>query len=93
MKSVKPILANQSAAGDKIILVENQKILMTDNQIVKTLNDFFSNTIKTLGIPKSNQSDLISNKVNDPTLTLKCLVFTKGHTYLNTPVAESCRFA
>ena len=71
------MLANQSTASDKIILVENQKILMADNQIVKTLNDFFSNTIKTLGISKSNQSDLISDKVNDPTLTLKCLVFTR----------------
>ena len=28
---------------------------MTENEIAKTLNDFFSNTIKPLGIPKFDQ--------------------------------------
>ena len=30
---------------------------MTESQIPKNLNDFFSNTIKTLGIPKFDQID------------------------------------
>ena len=50
----------------KIVLVENKKILMTDIKITKMLSDFFSNTIKTVGIPKFNQSDPVSDKVNDP---------------------------
>ena len=46
------MLLNKSVSSKKIILVENQKILITENEIAKTLNDFFSNTIKTSGIPK-----------------------------------------
>ena len=36
--------------------------------LAKTLSDFFSQTIKTLGITKFNQSDPVSAKVNDPTI-------------------------
>lgn len=50
----------------KIVLIENKKILMTDIKITKMLNDFFSNTIKTVGIPKFNHIDPFSDKVNDP---------------------------
>ena len=41
---------------------------MTEHQIAKTLNDFFSNTIKNLGIPKCDQSDSVSDNANDDTL-------------------------
>ena len=36
--------------------------------LAKTLSDFFSQTIKTLRIPKFHQSDPVSAKVNDPTI-------------------------
>ena len=62
------MLPNKAISSKKIILVENQKILMTENQIATTLNDFFSNTIKTLGIPKCDQSDPVLDTVNDDTL-------------------------
>ena len=41
---------------------------MSEIQRAKTLNDFFSNTIKNLGIPKFDQSDPVSDNVNDDTL-------------------------
>ena len=40
---------------------------MNDNEIQRTLNDFFSFTIETLDIPKFNKSDQVSERVNDPT--------------------------
>ena len=41
---------------------------MSDNKIENFLDDFFSNITKTLGIPKFNQSDPVSDKVNDSTI-------------------------
>ena len=64
--AVKLMLCNKSVSSKKIVLVEIQKILMTDIKTAKMLNDFFSNTIKTVGIPKFNHIDPFSDKVNDP---------------------------
>ena len=50
----------------KTALAANKKILLTENEIAKALNDFFSNTIKTLGIPKLDPSDAVSDNVSDP---------------------------
>ena len=63
------MLPNKSVSSEKIILVENQNILMTENKIAKTLSDFFSNSIKTQDIPKFNQSDGVSDKVREPTVS------------------------
>ena len=54
-------------------LVENQKIINDDKEIVKILNDFFSSKQKTLNIPQINHSDSNFEIVKDPTLkvTLK----------------------
>ena len=38
-------------------LTENQKMLMTDKEIAKTLHDFFSSIIKTLRTSRSDLSD------------------------------------
>ena len=40
---------------------------MTDNEIIKTLNNLFPKTIKTFGILKFDLSEPISNNVNDTT--------------------------
>lgn len=66
--AVKSMLSNKSVSSKKMILVESQKVLMNDNQLPKTLNNFFSNTITILGIPRFNQSDPFSDNVSDPTL-------------------------
>ena len=63
------MLPNKSVSSEKIILVENQNILMIENKIAKTLSDFFSNSIKTQDIPKFNQSDGVSDKVRKPTVS------------------------
>lgn len=39
------VQTNLSVTKKKETLVENQKILMTDNAILKTLKSFFSNTV------------------------------------------------
>ena len=46
-KVIKPMLSNDSVSSEKITSFENQKILITGNEIAKKLKNFFSNTIKT----------------------------------------------
>ena len=43
---------------------------MTDKEILKNLNDFFWNTIKTLGFSKFDPNDSVCDNVNGLTLTL-----------------------
>ena len=51
-KTVKPMLSNKLINSEKITLVDNEKIITNNKEIVKILSDFFSNMIKTLNIPQ-----------------------------------------
>ena len=61
------MISNKSIRNENIILLKNQKSIMTDHEVTKALSDFFSNAIKTLGNPKFDPSDSVTNTVNDPT--------------------------
>ena len=67
-KTVTAMLSNKFFNNEKITLVDNEKIITNDMEIAKALNDFFSNIIKTLNIPKKDHTDLIVENVRDPAL-------------------------
>ena len=67
-KTVKPILSNKFVNNENITLVDNKKIITNDKEIAKVLNDFFSNIIKSLNIPKKDHTNSIVENVRDPTL-------------------------
>ena len=67
-KTVKPMHSNKFVNNEKITLVDNEKIITNDKEIAKVLNEFFSNIIKTLNIPKKDHIDSIVENVRDPTL-------------------------
>ena len=50
------MLSNKLLSGEKITLVENEKIITHDKEMAKILNDFFSNIIETLNIPQTEIS-------------------------------------
>ena len=62
------MLSNKFVNNEKITLVDNEKIITNDKEIAKVLNDFFSNIIKTLNIPKKDHTDSIVENVRDPIL-------------------------
>ena len=41
------MISNKSIRNENIILLKNQKSIMTDHEVTKALSDFFSNAIKT----------------------------------------------
>ena len=55
-KTLKPVLSSKSITNKNIISVENDNILSNDNKIAEVLNNFFSNTTKTLVIPQNVNS-------------------------------------
>ena len=67
-RTVKPFLSNNSVENEKIILVEKKEILTKDNSVAKVQNNFFSNTVKTLGISHYMHSHPLAKEVNDPIL-------------------------
>ena len=51
-KTVKPLLSDKSVTNERMILVENQKIISDDSKIAETLNNHFCYMVKNLNIPE-----------------------------------------
>ena len=51
-RTVKPLFLDKNLSFSKIILIENELLLNNDEKISSTLNDFFSNVVSNLNIPR-----------------------------------------
>jgi hypothetical protein len=51
-RTVKPFLSDKIQMKEKITLIEHETILSEDKDIAETLNCFFSNIVRSLGIPR-----------------------------------------
>ena len=63
---VKPSLLNKVVFNEKITLVKDDNIVENDKNTASVLNEFFSNIITTLVIPKYNETEPVSHKIGDP---------------------------
>ena len=73
-QTVKPFFSDKTLDSDQITLINNGKIILDDENIAKTFNDFFSNVVKYLNI-KVGESLLNQNLdlIEDPVLGhIKC---------------------
>ena len=62
---VKPLLSNKVVSNEKITLIENN-IIENDEKTAAVLNNFFSNVITSLNIPQYNETEPVSQNMNDP---------------------------
>ena len=76
-KTVKPLLADKSVSREKINLTENEKLLTSECEIAKTLNNFFSNIVKKLNILKFNSNNSVTKNIKDP--VFKAILKYKNH--------------
>ena len=53
-KSVKPLFSDKITVKEIMNLTENGEILSSDTDIADTLNDYFSNVVQNLNIPREN---------------------------------------
>ena len=61
--TVKPFLLGKVKSKETIILVNNDNIESKETEVAKTLNDFFSNTVKNLEIPECKSEDDLHNRL------------------------------
>ena len=76
-KTVKPLLTDKSVSREKINLTENEKLLTSECEIAKTLNNFFSNIVKKLNILKFNSNNSVTKNIKDP--VFKAILKYKNH--------------
>ena len=53
-KTIKPLPSHKSVSREKINLTENEKVITSGTETAETLDNFFSNIVKMLEIPKFN---------------------------------------
>ena len=84
---VKPLLSNKVVSNEKIILVENDKIVENDKKSATVLNRFFSNIIKSLGIPQYKDAEPVGRNISDP--VLKAIIKYRSHPSIKA-IKEQC---
>ena len=76
-KIVKSMLSKKIKSNERITLIENDKIIKTEQGTAKFLNAFFSNIVQNLDIEQYNVDDPIWENINDP--LLKAIVRYRNH--------------
>ena len=59
-KTVKPLFSDKSVSTEKINLTENEKMLTSKSETAETLNNFFSDIVRKLNIPKFNSNNPVT---------------------------------
>lgn len=62
---------------DRIFVSEKGETLNTESETSETLNDFFSNIVKNLNIPRYSRTDSVTENITDS--TLKAILKYKDH--------------
>ena len=69
------MLCDKSVSREKINLTENEKVLTSESETAE--NNFFSNMVKKLKIPKFNSNDSVTENIKDP--VFKAILKYKNH--------------
>ena len=52
-KTVKPFFTDKGVSRNKVVLVEDDRIINDDKEVAQTFNDYFDNAVKSLGISEN----------------------------------------
>ena len=61
---MKPFLSEKGSIKKKITLIKNEKIINNEEEIAETFNDFFSNIILNLDIPRNDYNHVVPDGMN-----------------------------
>ena len=89
-KTVKPFLSDEGNSSSKLTLVEDDDIISEDQDVVQKLNDFFSNSVKFLEIPKiySYLTNPIDHLTDSSQYKISCLDTKKSNTFNSIPITS-----
>ena len=87
-KTIKPFLSDKVTSTQKIILIENYKIVKNDNGTARVLDTFFSNILCDPKISDYNNCNPMAENIQEP--VLKAIVKYRNHTSILT-IGEVCK--
>ena len=67
-KTIKPCFSDKSKNSERLVLTENDKIVLEDGKVALTLNKFSSNIVTSLNIPKFKNRSPLSERIPQPTI-------------------------
>ena len=67
-RAVKPAFSEKGVATNNITLIENNEIISSDIEVSKLFNNFFSNIVTELNIPRNTVELLNTEDIQDPVL-------------------------
>ena len=70
-------LCDKSLSRQKIKLTKNEKMLTSESETAETWNNFFSNIVKRLELPKFNSNNSVIENIDDP--VFKAILKYKDH--------------
>ena len=62
-KTIKPCFSDKSKNSERIVLIENDEIVLEDGKVALTLSMIFSNIVTSLNIPKFKNSNPLSERI------------------------------
>ena len=63
---MKPFLSDKLTSTQKITLIDNNKIVKSDDDTARVLNTFFSNIVSDFKIPDYNNCDQLAENIQEP---------------------------
>ena len=91
-QTVKPFLSDKNKSREKIILIKNEEIISDDVEVLKTLNNYFSNVVKNLKIPEKFVTDSLPQSLSRHP-TLNAILKYKNHPSMRVIKRFSQRFS
>ena len=61
-KTVKPFFTDKGVSRNKVVLVEDDRIINDDKEVAQTFNDYFDNAVKSLGISENEPSEPVQSQ-------------------------------
>ena len=62
-KTIKPCFSDKSKNSERIVLIENDEIVLEDGKVALTLSMIFSNIVTSLNIPKFKNCNPLSERI------------------------------
>ena len=74
---MKLFISDKVRSANKMALIDNEEIIMSDYNTAKVLNTFFANIVSNLNIAEYSNCEPLANNISDP--ILKCVVKYRNH--------------
>ena len=65
-KTVKPVLSDKSRSNSNISLIDNNRMISNDKEVVEAMNDYFISITDSLGLTENRDVTICTNGLSDP---------------------------